>query len=439
MAIQSGARTRNEELCALLDRYVAGSVFAFLELPPEERFVVARGHGSRVWDVDGREYIDYVIGAGPQILGHGHPAVLEAVRKQLELGTQFYTLTEPAIRLAAKIAQAAPCGGLVRYANSGNEATFMAIRLARAFTGRERVLKFEGGYHGTHDYALMSHKPAAMRPFPESMPDSAGIPQAINELVLSAPFNDAETTGSLIHSHGQSLAAVIVEPLFRGIPPRPGFLESLREATRECGVVLIYDEVVTGFRIAWGGGQELYGVTPDLATYGKAIGGGFPISAIVGREDIMSQLASSRKAAGRQVVSGGTFSGNPISTAAGLAALGVLEQPGVYDRLWELGRRLGDGLKELAARHGEPLVVHATGPIVDVFFTDQSEVVDYRTRRAADEAKARRFTSELLARGVFVNPGSGFYVSLAHTEADIDETLECCDGAMRGLVTSSVE
>jgi glutamate-1-semialdehyde 2,1-aminomutase len=407
-------------------------------LPTPRRFVIARGKGSRLWDVDGREYIDYVMGAGPQILGHGHPAVLEAVRQQLELGTQFYWLTEPAIRLATKIATAVPCGGPVRFAGTGNEATFMALRLARAYTGRERVLKFEGGYHGTHDYALMSFKPGVLRPYPEPVPDSAGIPQAIRELVLSAPFNDSETASSIIHRYCQSLAAVIVEPLFRGIPPRSGFLESLRQATQECGIVLIFDEVVTGFRIAWGGGQELYGVTPDLATYGKTIGGGLPISAIAGRPEIMLQLDPGRRPQGTLVVSGGTFSGNPVSTAAGLAALGELVRPGVYQHLWALGKRLADGLRTLASRCGEPVVVQAIGPIVELYFTTQTEIADYRQRQAVDTDKRQRFDDELLSRGVFVNPGGAFYLSLAHSDVDVDETLEHCDRAMQAVASTTL-
>lgn len=436
MATQSGAETRNEELGALADRYLAGGVLALLRLPSDQRFVIARGKGSRVWDVDGREYIDYVIGAGPQILGHGHPAVLDAVHRQIDRGTQFYHLTEPTLRLAEKIVEAVPCGEMIKFAGTGNEATYMALRLARAFTGRERVLKFEGGYHGTHDYALMSFAPRALRPFPEPVPDSAGIPRAIGDLVLTAPFNDAEITCSIIHQHCQSLAAVIVEPVFRMIPPRPGFLEALRQATQDCGVLLIYDEVVTGFRVAWGGGQELYGVTPDLATYGKAIGGGFPISAIVGRRDVMTVLDPALMVPGTQVISGGTFSGNPVSTAAGLVALGELEKPGVYDRLWALGKRLGDGIGEIAERHGQRVVVHAIGPLVDVLFTDQPEVADYRARRASDQERRQRFDHELLKRGVFVNPGTGFFLSLAHSEADIDETLDRCDTAMRAAAAS---
>ena len=378
-----------------------------------------------------------MMGAGPQLLGHGHPAVISAVSRQLGCGTQFYALNEPAIELAEELVRSVPCGDLVRFVGTGNEATFMALRLARAATGREVVLRFEGGYHGTHDYALMGYKPNTSRPFPESTPDSAGIPPAMRDLVLNAPFNDQDILTSIIRKHGDTLAAVIVEPLFRGIPPRPGFLEALRQATSEHGIVLIFDEIVTGFRIAWGGGQELYGVTPDLATYGKTIGGGFPIAAIVGTARLMDLLASHTEASRQQVISGGTFSGNPISTTAGLAALRELHKDGVYDRLWTLGKRLGDGLRRLLHERGAPGVVYSTGPVVNLFFTDQHEVTDYRTARAADSRKAQRFASELLARGVFVNPNASWFLSLAHTETDIDETLERCDDALQAVAKSA--
>jgi glutamate-1-semialdehyde 2,1-aminomutase len=437
MSLQASATSRNDYLVSRARRYIAGGVLALLELPADDQFVVARGQGSRVWDVEGREYIDYMMGAGPQLLGHGHPAVIGAVSRQLERGTQFYALNEPAIELAAELVSAVPCGDLVRFVGTGNEATFMALRLARAFTGRELVLRFEGGYHGTHDYALMGYKPTTQLPFPESSPDSAGIPRAMRELVLNAPFNDQEIVTSIIQEYGANLAAVIVEPLFRGVPPKPGFLEALRQATSEHGIVLIFDEIVTGFRIAWGGGQELYGVTPDLATYGKTIGGGFPIAAIVGKTQLMELLASPSKTSRQQVISGGTFSGNPISTTAGLAALRELHKDGVYDRLWALGKRLGDGLRSLLNERGEPGVVYHTGPVVNLFFTDHEEVTDYRTARAADSRKAQRFASELLARGVFVNPSSSWFLSLAHTETDIDETLERCDDALQAVATSA--
>jgi glutamate-1-semialdehyde 2,1-aminomutase len=437
MRIDTPTTSQNDHLVAQSRRYIAGGALALLDLSSDQQFVVDRGQGSHIWDVDGNEYIDYVMGSGPQILGHGDPEVLDAVRHQLGAGTQFYALTEPAIELAAQLVDAVPCGGLVRFTSTGNEATFMALRLARAFTGRELVLKFEGGYHGTHDYALMSSKPRVYRPYPESTADSAGIPRAILDLVLTAPFNDAEILTSLLETHGRGIAAIIVEPLFRGIPPERGFLEALRQLTTKYGIVLVFDEVVTGFRVAWGGGQELYGVTPDLATYGKAIGGGFPIAAVIGSAEIMNLMGAQGKGPGEQVVSGGTFSGNPISAAAGLTALHRLGRPGVYDRLWFLGKRLGDGLRALIARHGEAGVVYATGPVVDLFFTEHPEANDYRTSHTADSWKSQLLARELLKRRVFTNPGASFYLSLQHSEADIDETLARCDEALEVVAAST--
>ena len=248
---------------------------------------IREGRGSRVIDENGREFIDYLISSGPMILGHGHPEVNEAIREQLDRGMTFFANNSAGVELAEKICRTTACADQLRYVSTGGEADMYAMRLARAHTGRSRILKFEGGYHGMSAEALMSLAPTRLQNFPRPVPDSAGIPETVEDGILVAPFNDADFAASLIDEHADDIAGVIVEPLQRLIPPAPGFLEALREKTRQHGIVLIFDEVVTGFRLAYGSAQEAYGVTPDLCTLGKIIGGGLPLAAIAGREDIM--------------------------------------------------------------------------------------------------------------------------------------------------------
>src|SRR5215475_642692 len=266
------ARTRSSEESRLMEmaaQRLPGGVLGSSRFPDDLAFVVKRGKGSKLWDVSGREYIDFLLGSGPMILGHAHPAVVAAVREQLENGTTYFLVNEPVIKLADELCRAVPCAEQVRFTSTGSEATFFALRAARAWRKREKVLKFEGGYHGSHDYALMSSAPRSPKAFPAATADSGGIPQVLEGEVLIAPYNDLPTVEALLAVHADSLAAVIVEPFQRLIPPQAGFLEGLRELTRRREIPLIFDEVVTGFRLAYGGAQEAYGVTPDLATYGK--------------------------------------------------------------------------------------------------------------------------------------------------------------------------
>src|SRR5262249_48768223 len=252
--------------------------------------VIAAGRAGRVWDVSGNEYVDYLLGSGPMIVGHAHPEVIEVVHQQLAKGTTFFANNAPGICLAAEITKAVPCAEKVRFVSSGSEADLYAMRLARAYTRRDKILKFEGGYHGMSDYGLMSLAPKRAGNFPQPIPDSAGIPRSVREEILVAPFNDLQTVASLVREHRSELAGVLVEPFQRLIAPQPGFLEGLRKITQENGLLLIFDEVVTGFRFAYGGAQAFYGITPDLCTLGKAIGGGFPLAAIAGRADIMAHF-----------------------------------------------------------------------------------------------------------------------------------------------------
>lgn len=402
-------------------------------LPRELQPIVARGEGSKFWDVDGKEYIDYVMGSGPLILGHGHPEVVEAVEAQAGIGSQYYNLSEPMIDLAETLVNAVPCAERVKFTGSGNEATMTALKLARAVTGKPKIMKMEGAYHGTHDYTAWGGTHKEPFEYPNPPRDSRGIPDEIAGLVLAAPFNDIETTARLIEENKDELAAVIVEPVQRNIPPKVEFLEGLREVTSRCGVILIFDEVVTGFRLAWGGGQEYYGVKPDLATLGKIMGGGYPIGAIVGREDLFYPFTPEAASQGEVAMYGGTFSGNPVSMTAGRAALNVLHRPGQYEKLAAMGKRLGDGLKDLSQMLEVPMFVCQEESIVDVMFTDKP-VEGYRDTWSADADLAFRFKTGMIRRGVWTVPGGPkMYVSLVHSEEDIDKTLAVAEESLRDL------
>jgi glutamate-1-semialdehyde 2,1-aminomutase len=424
----------NQDLLRDATNLLPGASLGSFFLPEKDDLVVDRGQGSRVWDVAGRAFIDYILGSGPMVLGHAHPAVVAAVRAQIERGASFYALNQPAIKLAEKIVTAAPCAEAVKFCGAGAEATFYALRLARAATGREKILKFEGGYHGHHDYAMMSTWPRRLDPFPAASPDSAGIPQAVAGSVLVAPFNGLDTTLSIMERHRDDLAAVIVEPLSRMLAPVPGFLEGLREATRRLGAVLIFDEVVTGFRVAYGGAQELYGVVPDLACYGKIVGGGLPLAAVAGKRDIIELANPRKKGAPDYTYMSGTLNGNPVSASAGLATIAELEKPGAYARLRAVGDRLRGGLRDIAARLGIPAQVLGNGPLANIYFSAEP-VIDYRSSLKSDSRLAQQLGSELLARGVLTNLAAKMYLSLAHTDDDIDQTLQAFEDSLRVLVT----
>ncbi len=392
--------------------------------------VPVRGVGSKVYDSEGREYIDYLLGSGPQILGHNHPAVVEAMQQQLESGTQFFFLTPEAMVLAEEIVQAVPCAESVRFSVTGTEATFYALRFARGYTGREKILKFEGGFHGGHDYALMSQAVGPLPQFPRAKCDSGGIPRAIEELVLVAPYNDLDTTERIITQHAEELAAVIVEPFQRYIAPQVDFLKGLRELTQRHNIVLIYDEIVTGFRLAYGGAQEYYEVVPDLAVLGKALGGGMPLSAVVGPRDIIELCDVTRKGSDEYVVQLGTFKGAPMAVAAGLAALAQLREPGVYERLHAKGQQLRDGIADILSEYSAPFRVYGLGPTFIAIFVDH-DVVNFRDSIDSDHALLRRFEQELVSGGLFLAPGMRHYVSLAHSAEDIERTLDITAVAAR--------
>ena len=411
---------------------IAGGTLSVEALPEEIGFIVDHAAGAKLYDLDGRAYIDYVLGSGPMVLGHGHPRVVAAVQEQAARGSTYFTLNREALALAELIVEAVPCAEQVKFVGSGTEATFAALRLARTYTGREKVLKFEGAYHGNHDYSMMSVTPADPPPYPQPAPDSAGIPAPLQETVLIAPFNDLETTRDLILDHAAELAAVIVEPLQRALPPQPGFLAGLREVCTRAGAVLIFDEVVTGFRMAWGGAQERYGVLPDLACYGKVVFGGYAGGAVCGPKELLAAADPARKRQGINMT--GTLSGNPVSAAAGLATLSVIreEGPRFYERLFAYGERLREGMATAFAARRIAVQAPGDGPVFQLYLQEQP-IRDYRDTLHADSASWLRFCHAMIRRGVYMNGGK-VYCSAAHGEDDLAATLAACEEAVDELV-----
>ena len=392
--------------------------------------IIARGEGPRVWDMSGNEYIDYALGSGPMLIGHSHPSVIAAVEKQLSKGFTYFALNEHMVLLAEEIVRAIPCAEKVRFASTGTEATFFAMRAVRAYRKKDKILKFEGGFHGMNDYALMSMSPTESLEFPNPSPDSLGMPDSITENVLIAPFNDIETTSSIIQRHHNELAGVIIEPLQRIIPPKPGFLEGLRDVTQQYHVPLIFDEIVTGFRFAYGGAQEYYGVTPDLCTLGKAVAGGFPLTVVTGKAEIMDYFAPGSHGSD-YVMQEGTLNGNPIASLAGLATLEVLRTDGIYDHLFATGTRLMDGLRDLLFQAEIPAQIIGEPPMFDVVFTDHA-IENYRDTLDRDKEKLIRFTNLLRDRGIFKN-NAKYYVSTSHGEKEVEQTLEAWRSALQEL------
>lgn len=401
-----------------------------LNFPDDMTLIATRGKGSRIFDVDNKEYQDLACGGGALILGHAHPAIVSAAREQLELGSTFYTMNDRAIELAERVAEAIPCAGSVRFASTGAEATFYALRLARAYTKKRKIMKFEGSYVGHHDYGMISVSPPASNNPLTPRPDSAGIPPELADLVIIAPYNDAAKATALIEEHADDLAAVLVEPVQRAIPPLPGFLQALRDATQRHGVLLAFDEVVTGFRLAYGGGQEYFGVTPDLAAFGKAIAGGFPLSAVAGRADILEHADPGKKGTPEYVYFSGTLSGNPLCSAASLATLAELAKPRVYERLNDLGDRYRNGLAQVLEEHGFTAQVLGVGAMFQVFFTG-SPITDYQSQIRADRVTFEHFARAMFQEGIFLSRRAKNYISLAHSEEDLDEFLRAARKAAR--------
>ncbi len=390
---------------------------------------IERGKGCRIWDVDGKEYIDYVCSWGPLILGHAHPAVVEGLQKAVENGTSYGAPTEKENILARLIVEAMPSIERVRFVNSGTEATMTAIRLARGFTGRDKIVKFEGCYHGHADSLLVKAGSGALT---FGIPDSLGVPEALAQNTYSLSYNRADLVTELLRSHGKEIAAVIVEPIAANmgvIPPRPGFLEALRELTIQHGILLIFDEVITGFRVAYGGAQQIYRIQPDLTCLGKIIGGGLPVGAFGGRREILEQVAPLGG-----IYQAGTLSGNPLTMTAGIETLKILHQPGFYEGLEEKGRKLAEGMREEARRAGVKAQVNQVGSMLTSFFTE-TEVVDYGTAKSSDTAGYGHFFARMLDEGIHLAPSQfeAAFLSCAHQDEDIAQTIAAAQASFRDL------
>ena len=392
---------------------------------------IASGKGARVRDADGHEFVDFLIGSGPMLLGHGNPEVEEAVLRQIPQGMTFFANNTAGVELAEEICRAVPCAEKLRYVSSGGEADMYAMRLARAFTGRDKIVKFEGGYHGMSAEAQMSLAPETLVNFPQARPDSAGIPASVAAEMLIAPFNDLEFIRSLLDEHGDTVAAVIVEPLQRIIPPLPGFLQGLREETQKRGILLIFDEVVTGFRFAYGGAQEHYGVTPDICTLGKVIGGGFPLAAIAGSAAIMAHFDKSIVGADRWLMQLGTLSGNPVAAVAGLKTLEILRREGQYAALRTLGQQVMDMTGSALDAAGIAHRIVGDQTLFEVVFT-AAEPRNYRDVLMGDGRMAARYNQALRAGGIFKSPGKT-YPCLALTAEDLDMTGAAIAAAAQSL------
>lgn len=420
--------TEEQQLVQTARRVLPGGNFGNMA----SEIVIRAGRGGRVWDVSGNEYVDFMLGSGPMLLGHAHPEVNAAVAEQLGRGTTFFVNNEYGIELAAEIVDALPCAEQVRFACTGTEADALAMRLARAHRQRSKIMKFEGGYHGMSDYALMSLWPARPGNSEQPMPDSAGIPESVRGEMLVAPYNDLEAARQLIHAHRDELAGVIVEPLQRLLTPLPGFLQGLRDITAEYGIPLIFDEVVTGFRLAYGGAQSYYGVTPDICTLGKVIGGGYPLSAVAGRADIMAHFDRAKVGTEGFMPQIGTLSGNPIAAIAGLTSLRVLKRPGTFEKLHATGNALRAGLEKSLKEAGIPAVIKGEAVMFDALFTARTSVDNYRESLETDATLTRRFNDLVRERGV-LKSDSKMYISIAHDERDVSDTLAAFEEAARTM------
>jgi glutamate-1-semialdehyde 2,1-aminomutase len=418
---------KSEELFEKAKRLMPGGVNSPVRAFYPYPFFADHAKGSRLFDVDGKEYIDYCLAYGPLILGHSHPKVVEVVRAQLENGSLFGTPTAQEVELAELICKVVPSAEMVRLVSTGGEATMSAIRAARGYTGRKKIIKFEGCYHGAHDYVLVKAGSGATT---FGMPTSLGIPEETIRNTIVVPFNDAGKFKEAVNENKGDLAAVIVEPVIGNIGlvlPKDGFLETLRELTESYGIVLIFDEIITGFRLALGGAQEYYDITPDMTTLGKILGGGFPMAAFAGKEEIMKMIAPSGK-----VYQAGTYSGNPVSVTAGLATLKFLcnSREEFYAKMESKCEAIIKPLKELMHESDFKLQVSHVASMFQVFFTE-TPVYDYKTVKTSDTAKFMTYHTRLLEKGIFVPPSQfeTCFISEAHPKEDVEKTgkviVEC--------------
>ena len=424
--------TTNHELFArarqLLPGGVNSPVRAFKSVGGEP-FFTARADGAYLWDVEGTRYIDYVGSWGPMIVGHNHPVVREAVERAIRDGLSFGTPCPAEVTMAETIVSLIPSVDMVRMVNSGTEATMSAIRLARGATGRNKIVKFEGCYHGHGDSFLVKAGSGALT---FGVPTSPGVPKAAADLTLTLPYNDIDAARALFAEHGDDIAGLIIEPVagnMNCIPPRDGYLKALRELCTQHGALLIFDEVMTGFRVALGGAQAYYDITPDLTCFGKIIGGGMPVGAYGGRRDLMEQVAPAGP-----IYQAGTLSGNPVAMAAGLAMLQLIQAPGFHDDLTARTVRVTDGILGAAKKAGIPFSVNRVGGMFGLFFTNDT-VESYSQATSADVAAFNRFFHGMLERGVYLAPSAfeAGFVSSAHGDAELDATVEAAAAVFASL------
>lgn len=422
------SRTAFAEAKDLIPGGVNSPVRAFRAVGTDPVFI-ERGEGSRMFDIDGNEYIDYVLSWGPLILGHAHPEVTEAIIEYTKKGTSYGAPTLLETEMAKQVTGIVPSVEIVRMVNSGTEATMSALRLARGYTKHSKIVKFEGCYHGHADSLLIK---AGSGVATLGLPDSPGVPESVASQTLTVPFNDVESLELAFAKFGEEIAGVIIEPVAGNmgcVLPKPGYLQEVRRITREYGALLIFDEVMTGFRVAYGGAQAYYGIDPDLTTMGKVIGGGLPVGAYGGKREIMELIAPAGP-----VYQAGTLSGNPLAMIAGYTTLKLLGRPGVYEELTAKSKRLTDGFREAASERGVPAYACHVGGMFGCFFTD-TEVIDYTTAQTSDRERYGKYFREMLQRGIYLAPSqleAGF-TSLAHTAADIDRTLEASRDALKQL------
>ncbi|MDH3712910.1 MAG: aminotransferase class III-fold pyridoxal phosphate-dependent enzyme [Gammaproteobacteria bacterium] len=422
-----------DDLYAAAENALPGAGLGGYSLPEDVRFVIAEARGARLISADGREYVDYVGGAGANIVGANHPQVVAAVQAQATKGLHFFgTLNSTAIRLAERLIELIPCAEKLVFTTTGSEATAYAMRMARAFTGRERILKFEGAYHGNHDYASFSQFPAGPANYPLASADSGGVPMPLQSTMLVAPYNDLEVVESVVREHSSELAAIIVEPVQRVIFPDDGFLAGLRRIADQNHVLLIFDEVVTGFRLALGGAQEYFGVRPDLASYGKIVGGGGPLGAVAGREDIVELTNPRNKGNSDYAYINGTFHGNPVAAAAALATLDVLSEPGFHRRLNARAKRFYGDMQSVLQRHAIPAMVTGHASFWQFLFAGQAPRSQLDVL-ASDLERSKALDLELLRCGVYVLPNVRRFVSAVHTDEDLRFTLAALDAACEQL------
>ncbi len=420
------------ELFEIANKYLVGGVnspvraFKSVGLKP---LFISKAKGSKIYDVDGNEYIDYVGSWGPMILGHTNPSVINALKKQLELGTSYGAPTEKEIELAKLIIKAYPSIEKVRLVNSGTEATMSAIRLARGYTGRKKIIKFEGCYHGHGDSMLVKAGSGATT---LGIPDSPGVPEELAQLTLTAKFNNINSVKKLVNENKNEIAAIILEPIpgnMGVVIPEIEFLKELRDICSNEGIILIFDEVMCGFRVAFGGAQELYGIYADITTLGKIIGGGLPVGAYGGKKEIMEKLAPEGP-----VYQAGTLSGNPLAVTAGIETLKLLQDKKVYNKLEESSKYLNENMENIAKNLNIKACFNRIGSMFSMFFTDK-KVKDYETAKTSDTDKFAQYFAKMLKRGIYLAPSqfeAGF-LSTAHTKEDLDKTLKAFEESMKEL------